>query len=129
MLQMDSQFNKLKQAYSDNYIQFKVTGDSKYQSAYESAKQGLDSIISQVSDAVKTDKKGISDFYKSGVESKLQQNEQSNRMLKQGILEEKDDITAARLRQNNLPTTSSSITTTQWISLGALLVASLVLSM
>ena len=126
---MDSQFNKLKQAYSDNYIQFKVTGDSKYQSAYESAKQGLDSIISQVSDAVKTDKKGISDFYKSGVESKLQQSEQSNRMLKQGILEEKDDITAARLRQNNLPTTSSSITTTQWISLGALLVASLVLSM
>jgi hypothetical protein len=129
MLQMDSQFNKLKQAYSDNYIQFKVTGDSKYQSAYESAKQGLDSIISQVSDAVKTDRKGISDFYKSGVESKLQQSEQSNRMLKQGILEEKDDITAARLRQNNLPTTSSSITTTQWISLGALLVASLVLSM
>jgi CHASE3 domain sensor protein len=129
MLQMDNQFNKLKQAYSDNYIQFKVTGDSKYQSAYESAKQGLDSIISQVSDAVKTDKKGISDFYKSGVESKLQQSEQSNRMLKQGILEEKDEITAARLRQNNLPTTSSSITTTQWISLGALLVASLVLSM
>jgi hypothetical protein len=129
MLQMDSQFNKLKQAYSDNYIQFKVTGDSKYQSAYESAKQGLDSIISQVSDAVKADRKGISDFYKSGVESKLQQSEQSNRMLKQGILEEKDEITAARLRQNNLPTTSSSITTTQWISLGALLVASLVLSM
>ena len=125
---MDSQFNKLKQAHSDNYIQFKVTGNSNYQTAYQSAQQGLDSIIDQVSEAVKTDKKGMSDFYKSGVEQRLQQLDQNNKQLQRGILSEKDEITAARMRENNLPPTPSSVTTTQWITLGVLLVASLGLS-
>jgi len=128
MLQMDSQFNKLRQAYSDNYIQFKVTGSSKYQSAYQSAQQGLDSIIDQLSQAVNTDKKGMADFYKSGVEQKLQQMDQNNKQLQRGILTEKDEVTAARLRQNNLPPPPPSVTTTQWIALGVLVAASLGLS-
>jgi hypothetical protein len=128
MLQMDSQFNNLKQSYSSNYIQFKVTGDPKYQSAYQSAQQGLDSIISQVSDAVKVDKKGMSDFYKSGIEQKIQQLDQNNKLLQRGILTEKDDITAAHLRQNNLPPLpAQSISTPQWVALGVLIVASLAL--
>ena len=126
---MDSQFNKLKQAYSDNYIQFKVTGNSNYQTAYQSAQQGLDSIIDQVSQAVKTDKKGMADFYKSGVEQRLQQLDQNNKQLQRGILSEKDEITAARMRENNLPPAAPSVTTTQWIALGVLVVASLGLSM
>jgi len=126
---MDSQFNKLRQSYSDNYIQFKVTGDSKYQKSYESAKEGLDSIISQISKSVKTDKKGMSDFYKSGVEQNLLKLDQANKVLERGILTEKDDITAAHLRENNLPPPpTSSVTTTQWVALGVLVVASLALS-
>jgi len=129
MLQMDSQFNNLKQSYSSNYIQFKVTGDPKYQSAYQSAQQGLDSIISQVSDAVKADKKEMADFYKSGVEQKIQKLDQDNKLLQRGILTEKDDITAAHLRQNNLPPTPvPTVSTTQWTILGVLVVASLALS-
>jgi len=126
---MDSQFNNLKQSYSSNYIQFKVTGDPKYQSAYESAQQGLDSIISQMSDVVKADKKEMSDFYKSGVEQKIQKLDQDNKLLQRGILTEKDDITAAHLRQNNLPPTPvPTVSTTQWTILGVLVASSLALS-
>ena len=127
MLQMDSQFNKLRQAYSDNYIQFKVTGNSNYQTAYQSAQQGLDSIIDQVSQAVKSDKKGMADFYKSGVEQRLQQLDQNNKQLQRGIISEKDEITAAHMRENNLPP-APGITTTQWVALGVLVAASLGLS-
>jgi hypothetical protein len=70
----------------------------------------------------------MSDFYKSGVEQRLQQLDQNNKQLQRGILSEKDEITAARMRENNLPPAAPAVTTTQWIALGVLLVASLGLS-
>ena len=116
---MDSQFNSLLQSYSDNYIQFKVTGNPSYQNGYTSAQQGLNTIVSQLQSVVDTQKQQISAFYKSGVEQKLTDLEQRNRFLQRGIVSENDEIVAAQMRSDtSLP--SSGIQTWQYIALGVL---------
>jgi len=124
---MDSQFNKLRQSYSDNYIQYKVTGNSSYQNAYTSAQQGLESIISQLKDSVETEKKDMSNFYKSGIEQKLQQLDSNNKLLQRGILTEKDDVIASQLRQAT-PPPSPSISTTQYALLGGLIATMVIMT-
>ena len=59
--QMDSQFNTLSRSYHDNYIQYKTTGKSSYKSAYESAAQGLESIIQSLQDQVDETNQNIQD--------------------------------------------------------------------
>jgi len=125
---MDSQFNKLRQSYSDNYIQYKVTGNSSYQNAYTSAQQGLESIISQLKDSVDTEKKDMSNFYKSGIEQKLQQLDSNNKLLQRGILSEKDDIIASQLRKSSPPPSSPTISTTQYVLLGGLVATMVIMS-
>lgn len=125
---MDSQFNKLRQSYSDNYIQYKVTGNSSYQNAYTSAQQGLESIISQLKDSVNTEKKDMSDFYKSGIEQKLQKLDSNNKLLQRGILSEKDDIIASQLRKSSPPPSSPTISTTQYVLLGGLVATMAIMS-
>lgn len=118
---MDNQFNSLIRSYSDNYVQFKVTGNSNYQNGFTSAQQGLDSIISQLQSQVDAQKQQIADFYKSGVEQKITDLEQRNRFLQRGIVSEKDEITAAQMRSETPQTTSSpSIRSWQYVALGVL---------
>jgi hypothetical protein len=118
---MDSQFTTLLKSYSDNYIQFKVTGSASYKNGYTSAQQGLDSIISQLQDNVNAQKQQISDFYKSGVEQKILDLDQRNKFLQRGIVSEQDEITAARMRaETPISPTSSSIQTWQYVTLGIL---------
>lgn len=118
---MDSQFNSLIQSYSNNYIQYKVTGNTSYQTAYMSAQQGLDSIIGQLQNTVNAQKGQISAFYKSGVEQKLTELEQRNRFLQRGIVSEKDEITAAQMRSETPPPAATpTIQTWQYIALGVL---------
>lgn len=118
---MDSQFNSLLRSYSDNYIQFKITGNTRYQQAYTSAQQGLDSILSQLRNSVDAQKQQISAFYKSGVEQKLTELEQRNRFLQRGIVDEKDEITAAHMRSEApAPVSAPAIETWQYIALGVL---------
>ena len=124
---MDSQFNALVRSYSDNYIQFKVTGSSNYQTAYQAAQQGLESILSQLESTVNNQKRQISEFYKSGVEQKLEDLEQRNRFLQRGIIDEKDEITAASIR-SQVPSPLSSIQSWQYYTIGGLAIASVVLS-
>jgi hypothetical protein len=119
---MDSQFNSLIQSYNSNYVQYKITGNPSYQSGYVSAQQGLDSIISQLQQEVNTEKTDISNFYKSGVEQTLNGLQQKNRKLQRGIVMEKDDIAAEKIR-NEQPAPSPAppmITTNQYIMLGVL---------
>lgn len=124
---MDSQFNSLRQSYSDNYIQFKVTGNPTYQNAFTSAQQGLDSIIAQLQTKVDAQKQQIAAFYKSGVEQKLTDLEQRNRFLQRGIVYEKDEITAAQMRSQ--PTfIMPTIQTWQYLTLGALGITAVALS-
>lgn len=116
---MDKQISELTRSYSDNYIQFKVTGNDRYKQGYTAAKQGLDSILTQLQDSVNTQKQQIADFYKSGIEQKMSDLNQQNRFLQRGLLSEKDEITAAEMRQQ--PTIAlPAIQTWQYIALGVL---------
>ena len=124
---MDSQFNSLLRSYSDNYVQFKVTGSPSYQKGYTAAQQGLDTIISQLQDTVEGQKQQIGAFYKSGVEQKLLDLEQRNRFLQRGIVSEKDEIVAAQMRSET-PPESVSIQSWQYITLGVLGVTAVILS-
>lgn len=124
---MESQFNTLSRSYSDNYIQFKVTGNKRYSDAYNAAQQGLENIISQLETDVGATKQSISDFYKSGVEQKMENLRQQNSFLGRGLMAEKDEATAAFMRQSG----SSSIPvvqTWQYIALGVLGVTAVGLS-
>lgn len=116
---MDSQFNSLVQSYSSNYVQYKVTGNPSYQNGYISAQQGLDTIIGQLQSQVNSGKQQISDFYKSGIEQKITDLNLKNRKLQRGILIEKDDIVAAKIRGEPL-STSFSVSTSQYVAIGVL---------
>jgi rhamnose utilization protein RhaD (predicted bifunctional aldolase and dehydrogenase) len=115
---MDSQFNTFIQSFSNNYIEHKVTGDSKYESAYKSAREGLDKIVSQMTENVQAQRKTINDFYDSGIVQQIQESETNNRLLQRGILTEMDEIVASKMRENSPPIPSKTISTTQYIVLG-----------
>lgn len=121
---MESQFNTLSRSYSDNYIQFKVTGNKRYSDAYTAAQQGLDNIVSQLENDVNASKAAIADFYKSGVEQKMENLRQQNAFLSRGLMAEKDEAIAASMRQTSVPV----IQTWQYIALGVLGVSALGLS-
>jgi len=128
---MDSQFNSLVQSYSSNFVQYKVTGNQSYQTGYTAAQQGLDSIISELQAEVNSGKAQIADFYKSGVEQKVKSLDAKNRKLQRGIITEKDDIVAAKIRgeQPAPPPTPPTVSTVQYIAIGLLGAAIVGLSM
>lgn len=117
---MDSQFNSLIQSYHDNYVQYKITGNQSYKKAYETAELGLDRLVGGLQKEVDTQRKEFADFYKSGVEQKLLEQDQHNRLLQRGIVREKDEIEAAKLRSSGTVVSSNSVSTTQYVSLGVL---------
>ena len=128
---MDSQFNSLIQSYSSNFVQYKVTGNQSYQNGYTAAQQGLDSIISELQAEVKSGKAQIADFYKSGVEQTVKSLDAKNRKLQRGIITEKDEIAAAKIR-NEKPALSPvppTVSTVQYIAIGVLGAAIVGLSM
>lgn len=115
---MDSQFNTLLRSYSDNYIQFKITGNPRYQKAYTTAQESLESILSQMRNSVDAQKQEMSEFYKSGVEQKITELNQRNRFLQRGLVSESDEVVAAHMRSQSpeLP----PIQTWQYVTLGLL---------
>ncbi len=126
---MDSQFNSLMNSYNSNYVQYKVTGNKSYETAYNSAKQGLESILNNFKEQVGTEKKDIADFYQSNADEKAMESGQKNRKLQRGILVEKDEIASAKIRneQPTDPALPDLITNTQYFLLGGLGFAILVL--
>ena len=128
---MDSQFNSFIQSYSSNFVQYKVTGSQTYQNGYTAAQQGLDSIINELQSEVNSGKAQIADFYKSGVEQNIKSFDAKNRKLQRGIISEKDQIAAAKIR-NEVPApppTPSAVSTGQYILIGVLGAAMVGLSM
>lgn len=117
---MDSQFNSLVQSYHDNYVQYKITGSQNYQTAYEAAKQGLDTLVGGLQNEVNAQRQQIADFYKSGVEHKLLEQDQQNRLLQRGIVSEKDEIEAAKLRSSGTVISSNVVSTWQYVTAGIL---------
>jgi CHASE3 domain sensor protein len=128
---MDSQFNSLIQSYSSNFVQYKVTGNQSYQNGYTAAQQGLDSIISELQAEVNSGKAQIADFYKSGVEQTVKSLDAKNRKLQRGIITEKDDIAAAKIRneQPAPPPSPPTVSTFQYVAIGVLGAAMVGLSM
>jgi hypothetical protein len=114
---MDSQFNTLTQSFSNNYIEFQVTGDPKYESAYTSSMQGLQNIVNSLKENVETQKKNISDFYRSGIVENIQEKEANKKMMQRGIITQKDNIIADDMRENN-PVPVQSVSMNQYIALG-----------
>ena len=127
---MDSQFTTLTRSYHDNYLQYALTGNESYQTAYEAAKTGLDNIISSLESEVADQESVISNFYKSDVEGKM-------RDLKSGIMDTKrlgvsiqDQHTAAKMRE--VPQNTAVIPTNYtpyYVTAGVLIVFSMVLNM
>jgi hypothetical protein len=127
---MDSQFTTLTRSYHDNYLQYSLTGNESYQTAYEAAKTGLDNIISSLQSEVADQESVISNFYKSDVEGKM-------RDLKSGITDTKrlgvsiqDQHTAAKMRQ--VPQSTAAIPTNYtpyYVTAGVLIVFSMLLNM
>ena len=121
---MDSQFNTLISSYRDNYVQYKVTGNTKFQSAYESAQQGIQTILNSLENEVSNEKQEINNFYSKDVEGQLQKTNSKSRYLRTGIMDEHDLTKTAEIRQSQLSPTPSkpTITSSQYTILGVLTV-------
>jgi hypothetical protein len=125
---MDSQFNTLLRSYSDNYIQFKVTGAPKFQQGYTAAQQGIESILSQMKTMVDAQKQQMSEFYKSGIEQKVTELNQRNRFLQRGLVSESDEVTAAHMRSDSSSIQLPVVQTWQYVTIGVLGATAIALS-
>jgi hypothetical protein len=126
---MDNQFNTLVQSYRDNYIQYRITGDPKYQQSYAGAQEGIESILNSLRSSVDSGQAQISNFYKSGVEERLQKLDADNKALQGNMIKIDDELTAAKMRQPSQELSWSSIPTSKYITAGALLLGSLLVSL
>lgn len=95
---MDKQFTTLTSSYHDNYLQYKVTGNSSYQNSYMSAEQGIQNILSSLQDQINTQNSQITSFYNADIEGKLQDTRSKIKSSQRNILKETDESVAAGMR-------------------------------
>ncbi len=107
-------------------MQYKITEDPKYKKSADAAKQGLDSILSQLKSEVGLQKQTLSDFYSSTFQKQVQEQKIQETELRQNLKKEEDLLTAAKLRQ---PSTSFSLPTSTWVQMGILFAITIGLSM
>jgi type VII secretion effector (TIGR04197 family) len=118
---MDSQFNTLVSSYRDNYVQYKVTGNTKFQSAYESAQQGIQTILNSLENEVSNEKQEINDFYSKDIEGQLQKTNSKSKYLRTSIMDEHDLTKTAEIRQSQLSSpVTPGISTSEYTTLGVL---------
>lgn len=116
---MDNQFNTLMRSYHDNYLQFKLTGNMKYKTAYEAAQSGLDSIVLSKNQAVQSDAENIQSTLGTDAENKMKDVKSQSVHLGHGLVDEHDEEVAAQMR--NVATSAPPVSlTTQYIILGVL---------
>ena len=115
---MDKQFTTLTSSYHDNYLQYKVTGNSSYQNSYMSAEQGIQSILSNLQDQINQQNQEISSFYNTDVEGKLRDVQSQIRSAQRNMIKDSDAATAASMR--TVTNTSLSIPNSYMISVGVL---------
>jgi predicted aminopeptidase len=117
---MDSQFNTLLRSYHDNYLQYKLTANSSYQNAYQTAQTGLDNIINQLQTTSDQQQSEISSFYKQDVEGQLRDLQSKQRKLQKNILEQTDELTAAKHRLESPAPVTSADYTGYYIAIGVM---------
>jgi len=126
---MDNQFTTLTSSYHDNYIQYKVTGNSSYQNSFLSAEEGIKNIISSLQDQIETQRQQINTFYNSDVEAKLRDAQSQIRLTQKNLAKDKDREVAASIRNSSTTTTSlPTIPTSYLISIGVLTGVAVLLS-
>jgi hypothetical protein len=114
---MDSQFNTLVRSYHDNFLEHRVTGEDRYQTSYEGAREGIENILNSMNESVQNKQMELADFYRSGVRDNL-------RDLKNSLAEQNDLKIAAQKRQEGKSVTAPSLTW-HYVGLGVLAVATL----
>jgi hypothetical protein len=125
---MDNTFASLSRQYHDNYLQYVLTANPSYQSAYQTAQEGLDKLIQGLESEVNTDREQVSSFFKEDVEGRLRDLRGKSLKEQHGLLETKDQITAARRRMTPPALPAEQSYKTQYIILGSLAGAALLLS-
>ena len=122
---MDSQFNTLVRSYHDNFLQYRLTGNSSYQQSYQSAQQGIETILSSMEAENSQQRKEMSDFYNQDVEGRLRNLKSETRDTKRKIVSENDEVIAAEMRQQTLSTPIEPSMTNRYIALGVMSVVAL----
>jgi len=103
---MDSQFNTLLSSYRDNYIEYKLTGNKSNQTAYLSAKEGIDNIISSLEGEVGSNKQQIAAGYSDESKMKMQELRDQMRNTKLDFSSSKDQLEEAKMRSEATTTTA-----------------------
>jgi len=109
-------------SYHDNYLQYKLTGDQKYQRAYQAAEKGLDSIILAKNQQVQTDAQTIQTTIGADSENKMKDLKSQAIHLGQGLVDERDAETAAEMRLNSAVQVPPPQPIFQYVVIGILLV-------
>ena len=124
---MDNQFTTLSRSYRDNYLQYSLTGNKTYKSAYESAKQGLDSIIQSLTSEVKTNTKNLKNAVGVDAVSLFQSKQAGLSSVGAAIHKQKDRVVEGQMRQPPAPPTPSYIP--QYLAISGLLGAIVLLQL
>lgn len=103
---MESQFNTLLSSYRDNYIEYKLTGNKSNQTAYMSAKEGIDNILSSLEGEVGTNKQQISAGYSDESKASLTKLHDQVRNSNLDFSSSKDQLEAAQMRSQAMTTTA-----------------------
>lgn len=128
---MDSQFNTLLSSYRDNYIEYKLTGNKSNQTAFLSAKQGIDNIINSLQGEVNTNKQQISAGYSDESKANMQKLHDQMRNSKLDFSSSKDQLEAAQMRAKAMTDTVTVVNpelTNYYIAAGVLTGIAILLS-
>jgi hypothetical protein len=125
---MDTQFKTLTSSYHDNYLQYKVTGNSSYRNSYMSAEEGIKKILNSLEDQISSDNANITAFYNSDIEGKLRDTQSQIRLTQKNLVKNKDKEIAASIRNSSESSSSLQIPTNYLISIGVLTAGVVLLS-
>ena len=96
---MDNQFTTLSRSYRDNYLQYSVTGNNTYKTAYESAKEGLDNIIKSMTTEVSTNSQNLKNAAGANAASLFRDKQAGLSNIGGAIHNQKDRVVEAQMRQ------------------------------
>lgn len=114
-------------SYHDNYLQYKLTGNPKYQIAYEAAEKGLDSIILSKNKQVESDTQNIQNTIGADAENKMKDVKSQSVHLGQGLVDEHDAEVASEMRLST-PVQTPSTPIFQYVAIGIMVATIVALS-
>lgn len=124
---MDNQFNTLMRSYHDNYLQFKLTGNTKYQTAYEAAEKGLDAIVLAKNQEVQSDAQNIQSTLGADSENKMKDVKSQSVHLGRGLIEQHDEEVESEMRLS-APVQTPVTPIFQYVAIGVMVATIVALS-